>query len=184
MSELFLVRHGESKANVSCTVVCTLEEGVQPRWGLTTRGEQQALAAGDELLRRIHSSHNASELIIVSSPFSRAKQTASAIQRRTGAAIPITEDSRVVERFFGSQFELKNASDVYYRMLEGDTKSLLDSPIEGAEAVVDVASRVSAAMADATNSANGRSVVIVSHGCFPHVCHDDSVCLEVSREPK
>lgn len=165
---MFLVRHGESVANRECTVVGTREEGEKPRWGLTELGQEQAEQAGKEIadrLRAYHPSLDASELLLITSPFSRARQTADGIRKAAGATETPRVDDRLVERYFGAHNELRNAIDVYHSMRDGDAHSLLQPPVDGAECAADVAKRVSAALADALSASQKRAVCIVSHGC-------------------
>jgi len=42
----FLVRHGKSLANEADVIVSHIENGVDPKWGLSPKGIEQAKAAG------------------------------------------------------------------------------------------------------------------------------------------
>ena len=74
--QIFLIRHGESVKNAG---KCDLEDWKVP---LTNKGESQALQTGHNLLNYCKT-HNISldNSIIISSPYIRAKQTASSINK-------------------------------------------------------------------------------------------------------
>lgn len=79
--QLFLVRHGESKANVRGLVVSTMNEGVKEEHGLTERGQEQAKAAGQQLRTKADQAGiDVTSILFLTSPFSRAKGTADLVR--------------------------------------------------------------------------------------------------------
>jgi len=87
VGRLLLIRHAESEGNRAGIFTAT------PFVPLTTRGEEQALAAAD-WLRASHA-----PVHVVSSPFTRARQTAAIIAGVLGVPIQVEDDLR--ERDYG-----------------------------------------------------------------------------------
>ena len=75
----WLLRHGRSHTNEQDLIVSHPENGTDLRWGLNDAGRQQAAAAGAQLAAALASEPGydaASQLLVLTSPFSRTVQTA------------------------------------------------------------------------------------------------------------
>jgi probable phosphoglycerate mutase len=89
----YAMRHGTSKAMEQGIIVSSLEEGIDPEYGLADGGRQEVLDAIDK-------SELSSDTLIVYSPFSRTLESAVAAERRLGARAVLCA-YELVERFFG-----------------------------------------------------------------------------------
>ena len=143
--------------------------GEKPEWGLTDLGSAQAESAG-ELFNDVVQEDGVEPdaIVIFSSPFSRAVETAA----RIGSHVQIhLHDDRMKksealrERYFGSELEGKCASSCYGKVWEEDEKNSLYRPGGGdGESVADVAGRVRQFVYDVEDVYSGCYVVVVSHG--------------------
>ncbi|CAM9469915.1 unnamed protein product [Ectocarpus sp. 13 AM-2016] len=96
----FLVRHGQSHPNVAGKIVSGMEEGVDPANGLTELGLEQSRTAGKELKEvLVGAGCSPANTMVVTSPFSRAKETAEAIRECLDCELREERDLR--ERYFG-----------------------------------------------------------------------------------
>ena len=94
----FVMRHGQSLANVEELVVSTPDNGV-PSYGLSKKGEQQveqSILSCKGLSQSVH---------IISSDFKRAHESANIAHDLLKCSVDIILDSRLRERDFGD-FEL------------------------------------------------------------------------------
>jgi broad specificity phosphatase PhoE len=118
---LYLIRHGSSLGNEHPDVYFQMHDSKIP---LTELGKEQALNAGENLKYMIKDTP-----VIISSPYTRAKQTAKIIHGFIGG---ITVESPLIrEREWGSlredinQFDnkedQKHLFDFYYRPLNGES---------------------------------------------------------------
>lgn len=80
-TELFIVRHGESEANVGLST--------EPDCCLTAKGLEQARQVAKRLL-----AHDLSGFAGITSPYHRARQTAEAIAQATGVSFTVDENIR------------------------------------------------------------------------------------------
>lgn len=69
----FIIRHGESKANVAEIILSHPEEGMKENYTLTAKGENQVRTSVEKVK---YQGILDNETIIYSSPFSRCKKTA------------------------------------------------------------------------------------------------------------
>jgi uncharacterized phosphatase len=142
MTELYLVRHGETNWN--------REKRIQ---GLTDislndTGRAQAKTTGSLLARRSWDA-------VYASPLSRARETASIIARELGLGGPILLDA-LVERNYGAAEGL-NWFEVELRYPHG-------TAVPGRESREQVGARVVPALVTLAEQRAGQSLVIVSHG--------------------
>jgi probable phosphoglycerate mutase len=148
----FLMRHGESEANVANRIVGDPGVGCLA-FGLTPRGKQQAL---DSALR----SGLSSETMIFCSDFLRARQTAEIVGQALGCSSPVLEP-RLRERFFGT---LEGTSaDNYARVWSQDDVDPDGSPW-GAEPASLVAQRSGQLWLELESLHSGKCILLVSHG--------------------
>ncbi|CAF3312180.1 unnamed protein product [Rotaria socialis] len=107
-SRIFLVRHGESQANVDTTLYARVaDHDIE----LTEKGRKQALAAGQKLQSVI----GKESVYIYMSPYKRSKQTWSNIRKAFSPLQIITEreDPRLREQEFGNLADLTTQKQVF-----------------------------------------------------------------------
>ena len=152
-TRLILVRHGETALSA--------ERRFSGRGDpvLTTRGEAQALAAA----ARISTLVGDAKAHVVSSPLSRAKQTATEIARVLGVREVVVEDA-LVECDFGA-WEGHSFADVRQRWPEQLDEWLASTAVAppGGEAIDAVAARVAPTVAKLRDAYQGKVIVLVSH---------------------
>jgi broad specificity phosphatase PhoE len=142
MTELYLVRHGETDWNRQHRI-----QGLTDI-PLNATGRRQARAAGKLLSRR---SWNR----IYASPLSRATETASIIAGQTGLPEPEPVDA-LVERNYGEAEGLN--------FIEIDRRYPNRSEVPGQESREEVIARVVPALRDLAAAHPGESLIVVSHG--------------------
>ena len=147
----FLMRHGQSKANVAGLIVSSAERDAAGDYGLSDRGRDQALDAAKR-------SELTPETVIFSSPFARARQTAEIVRGHLGAP-PVTIEKSLAERFFGDWDGTDSAH--YEKVWAEDQSGITSAGAEPADAVQD---RVTALVAEADRRHDGRDILLVSHG--------------------
>lgn len=163
---IYFVRHGKSKSN---------QEGVLAGWFDTP-----LVDAGREEARRILSLLPNDFSKIYSSDLSRCKETAEIINQRFN--LPITYDSRLRERNFGSLAGQKIEGDIA-EMLDRAHKYLdYDFRPYGGENSEDVKKRVLDFMSDIRQKETGKKILVVTHDGVIRVVHKelkDSVPEEI-----
>ncbi|KAJ9466110.1 hypothetical protein DIPPA_26641 [Diplonema papillatum] len=161
----YVLRHGESLANVGQIVCSTMENGVKPEYGLSALGREQATAAGTQLGAELAARGRA--LAFVSSPFSRTQETArlaiDAAQRAAGGlAVAGYTHAGLRERDFGD-LEL-TAADRYGEVWAEDLVPGAKSTFR-AEPAAAVWERVRGVVAEVEAGLAGAAcVVLVAHG--------------------
>ncbi len=142
MTELYLVRHGETNWN--------REKRIQGLTDISLNdiGRAQAKTTGILLARRSWDA-------VYASPLSRARETASIIARELGLGGPILLDA-LVERNYGAAEGL-NWFEVELRYPHG-------TAVPGRESREQVGARVVPALVTLAEQRAGQSLVIVSHG--------------------
>lgn len=155
MNQLWVLRHGESTANVEGLIVSVPGPRALTEVGLTARGREQARQAAREGFAQ----GLGAETVVVASDFARALQTAEEFAAGLGAAPPRV-DQRLRERSFGAHDE--GPASAYEQIWQVDRER---GTHEGeVEQVADVAARVSAALVAADELAQQTPVVLVAHG--------------------
>lgn len=141
---LILVRHGTTALNV--------ERRLQGRSDqpLNAEGERQAHDVGAYL---------GPLDAVISSPLRRARETAAALQRRSGADVEI--DARWIELDYG-EFEGRPFGDTQNELWERWRADESFRPT-GGESLLDVAGRVDAALPELFRRAARQDVAVVSH---------------------
>ncbi len=139
---LYLVRHGETDWNRL--------RRIQGRTDieLNDTGRNQALATGRLLARRQWDA-------IISSPLSRAFETASIIAAELGLPAPLANEA-LVERNYGEAEGLETA--------ELDRRFPADTPVPGREEKDDLLARVFPALLEIAERYPDQAVIVVSHG--------------------
>ncbi|HEX7834900.1 MAG TPA: histidine phosphatase family protein [Pseudolysinimonas sp.] len=142
MTELYLVRHGETDWNRQHRI-----QGLTDI-PLNATGRRQARAAGRLLSRRSWDG-------IYASPLSRATETASIIAGQTGLPAPHPVPA-LVERNYGEAEGLN--------FIEIDKRYPDRSEVPGQESRADVIARVIPALRELAAVHPGESLIVVSHG--------------------
>lgn len=152
----FVMRHGESKANVAKIIISTPQNGIKEDYALSELGREQARKSAQE-------THLGPETIILASDFSRARETAEITARIIGAAAPqITPALR--ERYFG-EFEEKSSAhydDVWTHDAHPETGA--DHREFGVESINDNLKRTTALILELEDTYENKDILLVSHG--------------------
>lgn len=146
------MRHGRSVPNEKGFIVADPRNGVLPEYGLVDEGILQA----KESSRR---SGFESDTVIISSDFSRARQTAEILADTIGAG-SLTLDARIRERGFGDM-ELQDAA-LYREVWKRDAMNATHS-YRGAESVCRLAERQLNLLSELEKTLAGRVIVLVGH---------------------
>lgn len=152
---VWVLRHGESTANVEGLIVSVPGPRALTEVGLTPHGREQAREAARSGLAQ----GLGPETVVISSDFARALQTAEEFATGLGAAPP-TIDERLRERSFGTHDE--GPASAYARIWEVDRGR--GTHVGEVEQVAAVAVRVLAALGEADQLAHAAPVVLVAHG--------------------
>ena len=142
MTNLYLVRHGETDWNRERRIQGSTDIP------LNAIGREQAATTGRLLARRQWDA-------IISSPLSRAFETASIIAAETGLPVPTTVDE-LVERNYGDAEGMTGT--------EIDARYPAGTEVPGRETRDAVTARVLPALLAIAESHPGESVIVVSHG--------------------
>ncbi|MFO7629372.1 MAG: histidine phosphatase family protein [Prochlorococcaceae cyanobacterium] len=179
----FGMRHGESMPSFEQRICSSMAAGIDPRNGLTARGREESLAASRAWIAEhgaaIQAAWQRGDLVILSSPFSRSRETAeilvaslqswlasAPIATSPTPALAIRIEADLRERDFG-QFEGLSPSGPIYRKIWDQDARNPSSSSEGVESAEAVQRRVAALIArlERQAAANpGRISVLVSHG--------------------
>jgi broad specificity phosphatase PhoE len=171
----YLVRHGESKANVSELVVSSLENGIKAEYGLTDKGQRQAKISAELFMLQSKNFESLKKSIkIISSPFSRAFETAEILRKTFDIDSQVIVNNGLRERFYGAG-EL-GPSSVYADVWLTDQKDESSSD-QGSESVESVRERMAKVILDmekelagsesskgCEGGKTGSIVFLVSHG--------------------
>lgn len=154
----FILRHGQSRANVAGIILSGLEDGKKSDYTLTDEGEEQvrqsALKAKSEGLLDAHA-------LIVSSPFSRCQRTAEIVKEVLSSESDILFDDRLCERWFGDWEKTANTN---YQRVWDDDRNDPNHHIAHVESANDVQQRTLELLHDLEVAHDGQVILLVSHG--------------------
>lgn len=150
----FAMRHGHSLANQRAIIVSQPENGLDG-FGLSELGRVQVR----ESLQRF--SILPVDIIIVSSDFCRARESAELAAHSLSAVEAINLDPRLRERNFG-ELEL-TADSGYADVWQADAENP-DHQMMGVESVNQVMKRVTSVIVDYEDYCSNTSILLVSHG--------------------
>lgn len=163
-----IMRHGFSVPNEARRIVSSVELGSRETFGLTSVGKQQAADSAALLVKALREESKSRPVVVLSSPFSRALQTAH-IARATliAGGVRVVGDVQVRlelrERYFG---DLDGGSDENYGRVwakdaaDGDTQTSF-----GAESCLSVWQRVHSLVQTLEAVVKVPStILLVSHG--------------------
>jgi broad specificity phosphatase PhoE len=148
-----IMRHGQSKANVADIIVSVIENDRRGDYGLSEFGRAQALEAAQACGRL-------RDLVIFSSDFSRARQTAEIVRAHLEAP-EVMLATALRERCFGDWEG--STTDNYARVWAADETDP-DQAGSGVEPVAAVLDRTTALIVDLERRYSGRHILLVSHG--------------------
>jgi len=152
----FIVRHGQSRANAEGIVISDSLNGASYRWGLTDLGKEEARLAA----QRVAELAGGGRVLIYTSDFRRAEETAEIIQREIQGELHYGLELR--ERFFG---ELEGAqADQAYPIVWAEDEKDPSSRYRNAESVIAVYGRALSLLQTLERSYTKKRVVLVSHG--------------------
>jgi glucosyl-3-phosphoglycerate phosphatase len=157
-NQYFVLRHGQSNANISGIVLSHLEEGKKEEWSLTAVGESQVensvkKAKVDNLL--------GSDTIIYSSPFSRCKKSAEIAKKILEVNNDIVFDDRLRERWFGDWEKTDNSA---YQKVWDEDKNNPEHKEKNVESALEVQKRTTSLIKDLEEKYKGKKILLVSHG--------------------
>lgn len=147
-NEYHVMRHGRAKSNEEKFIAACFENDD----GLIPEGFEQAEKSSRD-------SGFGSDIVIVSSPLPRARQTAEVLRAATGSTSVMVED-RIRERGFGDM-ELQGA-DLYHEVWTRDARSATHT-YRGAESLCSVANRQLKVLHGLESVMAGRIIVLVGH---------------------
>lgn len=148
----YAMRHGRSVPNEEGFIVADPRNGILPKYGLVEEGILQARESSQR-------SGLGPDTIIVSSDFSRARQTAEILAETIGAR-DIAIDTRIRERGFGDM-ELGDAA-LYHEVWRRDALNATHT-YRGVESLCATAERGLGLMAELERAMAGRAIVLVGH---------------------
>jgi len=157
-NKYFMLRHGESKANVAEIIISLLANGIQEEFTLTKKGEQQV---SESVAKAKSEGVLDNNVIIYSSPFSRCKRTAEIAKETLEVKDEIHLDERLKERYFGDLEKTHNSN--YQKVWDKDANNpdQKDFNVESAQEVQD---RVLSLLKDLEEKYAGGKILLVSHG--------------------
>ncbi len=149
----YLMRHGQSKANLEQIIISHPDNGVLDEYALTDLGKQQAKESAEK-------SGLSPKTIIFCSDFSRARETAQIVRETLGTA-PVQITHALRERLFGDWESSDHGN--YHRVWEADAKSAAhtENNVEAVNAVLD---RATAFIVELEKKYHGEEILLVSHG--------------------
>ncbi len=153
----FTLRHGKSVPNVEGIILSDPVDGISLDYGLVEEGLQQVQSAVIAAVRKGELDEN---VVIVSSDFSRAKQSAE-IARQILSCQPIIFDPRLRERFFG-KYE-RGSNQNYQKVWDLDVHNP-DHTEMGVESANAVQRRFWELIMDCERDFSDQKIVLASHG--------------------
>lgn len=149
----YVMRHGQSKANVAEIIVSHPEHGTHEDYALSELGRKQAKKSAENC-------DLSDKTIIYTSDFSRARETAE-IMREVLAAPEIHTSENLRERHFG-EWE-KTESSNYANLWEHD-KTSADYRENSVESVNSVLERATRLVLNLEKRYKDKDILLVSHG--------------------
>ncbi|MFA6190543.1 MAG: histidine phosphatase family protein [Candidatus Staskawiczbacteria bacterium] len=156
-NKYFVLRHGESKANVLEIILSHLKDGMMEEFTLSEKGEQQVR---DSVKKEKNNGELDEKTIIYSSPFSRTKKTAEIAREVLGVKEEITFDNRLRERWFGELDKTHNSNYHKIWSKDGDNPNHKDF---GSESAMEVGERIVSLFEDLEEKYKNRNILLVSH---------------------
>ena len=171
----YVLRHGQSIINVPPVFCTTLDSDKAAPSGLTHTGKVQAKAAGRQFE---DTGVLAKDIVIYTSPFTRAKETAGLFAAELGEQVELHIDTRLRERF-GGNFEGTAISRESLDQIERPDQLDPFNHRENVESPMEVTFRVTDLVQETESRHTGKTIIFVSHwhtmamllnafeGCWP-----------------
>ncbi len=155
VSNFFLLRHGQSEANVK-GLIASSPAAAGTAFGLTDTGRAQVHAS---LTSALATSILPQTCHVISSPLLRARESAEIAAEVLGTTVQI--DPRLAERGFG---ELELLSDEHYAQVWSEDRSDPTHEKWGVESTAAILTRVSTLLRELQQSHGGGTFVLCTHG--------------------
>ena len=152
-------RHGQSKANIQGIISSDFQIGVHGDHGLTPIGETQVVDSVTDLLSTI-GSELINNVVFVTSPFSRAKQTAELAALCLEGAVSVEINEGLRERDFG---DFDQRPLLYYNRVWPVDELDAENTRNGVESVSQVCERAKGVIAGLEEKFYGKTIVLTSH---------------------
>lgn len=150
----FIIRHGQSEANVKRVLASKLYEGCfDPH--LTDLGKEQVTSS----VSKFKNTLNGERIRIIASPFRRTRETADIVSEVLG--IPYEIDARLAERDFG--LADTKSLDLYEEICENDRMSISNDTFE-VETPDQVLERVQNLLEELKGDTDSDITILVTHG--------------------
>lgn len=172
-NKYYLLRHGQSTANIAEIISSSRSLAYTNRHGLTNLGYTQGVDSSNELLDILErAAHDGEEVVFVSSPFARAYQTAQACidglanqkDRLKGLRLKVSKKIQIhdnlVERYFG---RLDGQALYTYSYVWPLDKFNVTHTAFDVESVAAVCHRLHSAIGDLEAKYDNCHLVLVSH---------------------
>lgn len=156
-NQYFIMRHGESSANIEGIIVSTPENGMTG-YGLSEEGRSQV----KQSINQAKSDHQLDEKVrIISSDFKRAFESAEIVQQILGSKYLIEPEPRLRERDFGD-FELLTNSN-YQTVWDNDAQDSSHTH-DNVESADEVMNRVTEFLWSIESYYDDQTFLLVAHG--------------------
>ncbi|MBX2848201.1 MAG: histidine phosphatase family protein [Acidiferrobacterales bacterium] len=149
----YVMRHGESTANRIGVIVCAPKDALNG-FGLTARGAEKVLDVAVK-------TRLSTDLLIVSSDFLRARETAEIVQKVVDIKSPIEFRKELRERSFG---DWHLSDDSHYELVWRNDLKHPTITSNGVETAAEVLDRVMLLVEELEQSHQGRTILLVGHG--------------------
>ncbi|MDO8560313.1 MAG: histidine phosphatase family protein [bacterium] len=154
----YVLRHGESKANIAGIIVSHPRDGSTATWSLTPIGEDQVRESVRTARARGWLDR---DTIIYSSRFSRCRSSAEIAKEILATSGEIVFDNRLGERWFGDWEQTDHAN--YQKVWDHD-KDHPEHSSANVESARGVQMRTTALIIDLEQKYRGKTILLVSHG--------------------
>lgn len=151
MGHIYFIRHGETVWNVE-NKICGATDSE-----LTAKGHEQAIEAGKKLLEQKITADE-----ILSSPLSRARDTAKHISEITG--IPYRIEPRLIEQNFGCWESMPRDSKDF-----AISKRSFVNSFEGGESMMRVGQRIYNLLDELKEESDSKTYILVAHNGLARV---------------
>ena len=165
-NKFFVMRHGNSEANAS-KLISSSPTVATVKHGLTELGVGQATRSAEAFTGNLTPSDKDQGVVVVSSDFTRARQTAEILLSTfVSAGVPTPEEGvelnvSLRERFFG---ELDGGPDTEYGSVWEHDASDADHTEYGSESVNSVILRTTKLVKNLDEKHKGKAIFLVAHG--------------------
>ena len=175
----YMLRHGQSTANVEGIISSARTLAYSDKHGVTPLGYDQGMQASQHLLDliKVHQKSQGNRVVMISSPFARARQTAQAcldgLAQTTIDPLDlqidtdIQLDDRLMERYFG---RLDNEAIYTYAYVWPVDQFNVTHTAFGVESVAAVATRVREMIVNLEEQYSNCHLVLVSHADVLQIC--------------